>query len=865
MANQLFTRREFRFSLKTNIPITLLCLISISSRAQVFTGTVKGSDGAPLVQATLVGIDRAERILAYTTTNEQGQYSLSVPDTLKENTLQAFKVSYLGYQTKVIPPGEMKDSMTIVLRKDKFTLKEVTVRAKRIQASGDTLTYSVAGFRQGQDRSIGDVIAKMPGMEVSSDGSVKFQGKAINKFYIEGLDLMGSQYGVANKNIPADKIQNVQVLQNHQPVKSLHGVQFSDQAALNLVLTDDAKAVWSGTMDLGAGYGQRFIYDNRALGLYFNKQFQTLMLYKNNNTGKDISTEVRDLVMQSQSMIESEDGLLSLMEVSVPNMKQERHEFNRSHLMAGNWLWKTGKESELRLQGNIFLDKSDLWKKSSETYLTIEGMPTILEEDDITNTRSQWKGEANYQYNGDNTFVNNNLRGYMDFNKSTGSMRLNGTDTRQMIKPHKQYIADELHLSHTTQAKRVYKWNTNITYHNLPGRLFTAQGETEKLSQRYLNIKSELNCAVPIGRFNIENTVGATYDHQYIGVETGPQTSHQSPYICRTLYCTPSMTLNFGSHRLAVYAKTLLVHQSYKQSHDRHLWLDPRLSYHWQISAMSTLSASVTATHAPLTAEFIFDTPLFTDYRTRMMNKGKTSSTRATTFAVSYEYANPLSGMFFYIQPTYSRTAGSTLYEYRLNQSVYTIMATDSSYTSATAGITARISKSFSWAKAYIATSVRAQRSDYQLLIAHKLNDARMYTTTIGTNYSLRPWPLLSLEGSSSVTITRQKNLTSKALSAGKTLNWKHELGFYFFFTPKIMMTWNNELLYTNDKTLGRNYFCDVALSYKNSHSELSVEVNNIVGKDRIERIQLTNTLQTCTANRLRPREFIVKWSFDIN
>lgn len=865
MANRLFTRREFRFFWRTNIPIALLCLISISSRAQVFTGSVKGSDGAPLVQATLVGIDRAGRILTYATTNEQGQYSLSVPDTLKENTLQTFKVSYLGYQTKVIPPGEMKDGMTIVLRKDRFTLKEVTVRARRIQANGDTLTYSVAGFRQGQDRSIGDVIAKMPGMEVSDEGVVKYQGKAINKFYIEGLDLMGSQYGVANKNIPAGKIQSVQILQNHQPVKSLHGVQFSDQAALNLVLTDDAKAVWSGTVDLGAGYGRNFVYDNRALGLYFNRQFQTLMLYKNNNTGKDISTEVRDLATRNQSMTESEEGLLSLMSLSVPNMKQERYEFNHSHMAAGNWLLKTGKDSELRLQGNAYFDKNDLWKESSTTYLTIEGMPIVLEEEDVRNTRSQWKGEANYQYNGGKTYVNNNLRGYMDFNKSVGNIRLNGADTRQMVKPRKRYLAEELQLSHTTQAKRVYKWNTSITYHHLPGRLFTVQGETERLTLRYLSIKSEVNCAVPVGRFNIENAIGATYDNRHINLQTGPSATQSSPYVYRSLYWMPTLTFNFGSHRLVGYAKTLLARQSYKQSHARHLWFDPRIFYRWQISAMSTLTASAGVTHAPLAAENIFDAPLFTGYRTRTVNKGRTSSTQATVFAASYQYANPLSGMFFYIQPTYRRATGNTLYKYQLSESVYTTMATDSSYTSATTGITARISKSFGWAKAYLAASIRAQRSDYRLIISGKLNDARMYNTTISADYSLRPWPLLSLEGSSSVTMTRQKNLTNTALSGVKVLNWKHQLGLYFFFTPKIMMRLNNELLHTNDKTLGRNYFCDVALSYRSNHSELSVEINNIAGKDKIERIRLSNTLQTYTANRLRPREFIVKWSFDIN
>lgn len=51
---------------------------------------------------------------------------------------------------------------------------------------------------------------------------------------------------MASENISASKVNKVQVLQHHQPIKSLRNIQFSDDAALNIVLTDDAKNVFSG-------------------------------------------------------------------------------------------------------------------------------------------------------------------------------------------------------------------------------------------------------------------------------------------------------------------------------------------------------------------------------------------------------------------------------------------------------------------------------------------------------------------------------------------------------------------------------------------------------------------------------------------
>lgn len=59
-------------------------------------------------------------------------------------------------------------------------------------------------------------------------GTITYQGKQINKFYIEGLDLLGSKYSQASENISADKVKSVQVYERHQPVKLLRDVTFSD-------------------------------------------------------------------------------------------------------------------------------------------------------------------------------------------------------------------------------------------------------------------------------------------------------------------------------------------------------------------------------------------------------------------------------------------------------------------------------------------------------------------------------------------------------------------------------------------------------------------------------------------------------------
>lgn len=829
----------------------------INIDAQKITGTVEEAKDLPLSHVSVVGLDGRDKITCYAITDLDGKFSLLINDSVVN-----IRFTTLGYKTVVKPVKETKDGMVITMPKDKFTIKEVTVKANRIKTEGDTLTYSVAGFRQGQDRSIGDVIAKMPGMEVGADGTIKYQGKSINKYYIEGLDLMGRQYGIANKNISADKIQSVQVLKNHQPVKSLHDVQFSDQAALNLVLKDDAKETWAATADVGLGYGDEVLYDNRILALRFARKFQTLMMYKNNDTGKNIKNEIRDLANPDNSITLDNVPLLGMDGISIQNLDRERYEFNKSHVIAGNWLWKNSKESELRLQGNGYIDKNDLERQRQTTYLTIDGSPAIMEVEDVSNKTSEWKGEANYQYNGANTYINNNLRGFIDFNKSTGQTLLDGNETKRMVKPHRRYVTDAFNFSHTTPAKHVYKWKANVAYDYMPGKLLLSTGDTEELNQSYLKAATEFSGAFSISKLTIDNTVGLDYNNQSLDLK-GESDKQTMRYQSWSFFYSPSLQFVFAKHKLTLAAKALALRQTYEGNNKNNLWIDPRLYYKWDITPKSELTFTTAYNHTPKTINDIFSVPLYTSYRTQRVNAGNFITNKNFSVSAAYSYSNPINGTFFYIRPTYSRISGNAIYKSMLKDEVYLMTATDSSYSTNALALSGRVGKSFSWAKTYTAIGFSVQRTSYKMLVSNSINDGRMWNESFYFDYSLRPSSWLSAEGRSSVQITKQENLTDDRLSAGETVYWKHHLGMFFFLTEKLMLSWNHDLLHSNKKTLGTNYFMDVALSYKQRRSELSISVNNIIGKDNIEREQITNTLETYTYNRLRPREIIAKWSFD--
>lgn len=113
----------------------------------------------------------------------------------------------------------------------------------------------------------------MPCIEVRSSGAILYNNEPINKFYVEGLDLMGGRYGVISENLRRQSVQTVQILENHEPIHALEAISLSDKAALNLVLKEDVRSTWQATAKIGGGF-MPLLWDNEVAGMRFAKRTQ---------------------------------------------------------------------------------------------------------------------------------------------------------------------------------------------------------------------------------------------------------------------------------------------------------------------------------------------------------------------------------------------------------------------------------------------------------------------------------------------------------------------------------------------------------------------------------------------------------------
>ncbi|MDE6008658.1 MAG: TonB-dependent receptor [Muribaculaceae bacterium] len=246
----------------------LLCPLSLLSAEPEEKTTVAGTileetSGSPVPGANIV-VKSNGKMKAFASSDEDGKFSLAIQKNLPDLSIT---VSAAGYKTYSSPLNYADSPLTVILADGALQLKEVVVKSKPITAEGDTLTYTVSSFAQSQDRSIGDVLRRMPGIDVAESGKIKYQGSEINKFYIEGSDLLEGKYGIATNGIDHRDVGAVEVMENHQPIRVLQGYSISDQAAINLKLKDQAKAKLTGHGMIGAGAATQphgFVWDTEG-------------------------------------------------------------------------------------------------------------------------------------------------------------------------------------------------------------------------------------------------------------------------------------------------------------------------------------------------------------------------------------------------------------------------------------------------------------------------------------------------------------------------------------------------------------------------------------------------------------------------
>lgn len=422
----------------------LLCILaSATAVAQVsVTGTVMDKEAdEPMTGASVIVKDADGKIKKFATSGADGGFAMTLPSVAGCR----LEVTMISFAKKSIPLDSVTFPLIVQLEPGTALLKEVLVKADRIREQGDTISYLVGSFAQNQDRSIGDVLKRMPGINVESSGKIQYQGEDINKFYIEGSDLLGGKYGIATNGISHDDVGAVEIMENHQPMQVLSGISFSDKAAINLKLKNKAKAVWTFNGKAGTGYSwqpEGAVWDGELFAMAAMLNFQNITTLKTNNTGTDLSSQTTDFFASRRGT-----GLNNYVSVSlpaVPNLSRKRTLFNRSAIVSTNNLWKTGR-SELKAQLDYSFNRVAAEAANITTYFLDDGDRVVTENRNGVDCSHSLSGKFIYELNQKTAFINNTLK--TDINWDDISLKVAGSlPNRQTASLPDYYVGNDFKL-----------------------------------------------------------------------------------------------------------------------------------------------------------------------------------------------------------------------------------------------------------------------------------------------------------------------------------------------------------------------------------------------------------------------------------
>ena len=276
--------------MKRSILSMLLMLVAIASLAQerLISGKITDRDTKePVEQVTIQLLKTDSTYVSGTISNERGLFHVNAP----ANGKYLLKITSVGYKSTVkrIQISEDKNLAmgNVVIGADAIMLKGavVTAMAQKVSLKEDTFVYNSAAYRTPEGSVVEELVKRLPGAEVSDDGTIKINGKEVKKILVDGKEFMTGDTKTALKNLPTSIIDKIKAYDEKSDLSKVTGIDDGEeQTVLDFGVKKGMNKGVISNIDLGVGNKNR--YNMRGMGGYFadNNRF---MLFANANNTSD--------------------------------------------------------------------------------------------------------------------------------------------------------------------------------------------------------------------------------------------------------------------------------------------------------------------------------------------------------------------------------------------------------------------------------------------------------------------------------------------------------------------------------------------------------------------------------------------------
>lgn len=401
---------------------------------------------------------------------------IHLPDTLRKGAVMAgtggdflFKDVAPGKYVVVFSMSGMDDSAKDVMITDStssvdlgetrlseksVTLQEAVVTAVRaaVTARQDTLEFNADSFRTRQNASVEDLLKKLPGVEVGSDGSITSGGKTITKILVDGKEFFADDPKVASKNLPSEIIDKVQVVERKSDAARLTGIDDGDdETVINLTVKKGMNTGWFGNVAAGYATGNR--YEGSFNVNYFKDGNQITLLGGGNNINE---AGFSDMGRGRFRDFGGNNGINSTQQFGL--------NFN------------VGKDETFRVGGNVFYTHSDRNSRhrSQTQYLFPDSVSVQNGESHTRDRGHNIRADFRMQWNID---PQNTLEFRPRFSFNSRNSELNDTSSLRSGGPDGFLVNTDLNRRHNRGLSYEAEGNLifNHKFASHPGRSFSIQ------------------------------------------------------------------------------------------------------------------------------------------------------------------------------------------------------------------------------------------------------------------------------------------------------------------------------------------------------------------------------------------------------
>ena len=263
--------------MKKSILTMLLLLMAMASFAQqrLISGQITDRDTKEAIEQVTIQLLKSDSTyVAGAISNGNGLFHVTAP----ANGKYLLKISSVGYKSTVkrIQISDNKDLAMgkVVLGAEAIMLKGavVTAMAQKVTLKEDTFVYNSSAYRTPEGSVVEELVKRLPGAEVSDDGTIKINGKEVKKILVDGKEFMTGDTKTALKNLPTSIIEKIKAYDEKSDLSKVTGIDDGEeQTVLDFGVKKGMNKGLISNIDLGVGNKSRYnmrgmLQVNRKLG-----------------------------------------------------------------------------------------------------------------------------------------------------------------------------------------------------------------------------------------------------------------------------------------------------------------------------------------------------------------------------------------------------------------------------------------------------------------------------------------------------------------------------------------------------------------------------------------------------------------------